>query len=60
MVWDFKFLREKAENWVKVSFDAGGENFGAHAKDPGQVRLADAFRLEEGDDGMDGFEGSSV
>lgn len=60
MVWDSKVLREKGENWVKIGSDARGENSGAHAKDPGQVLLEDAFGLEEGDDGVDGFKGSGV
>ena len=53
-------MGEETENWVKVSFDVGSENFGAHAKDSGQVLLANAFGLEEGDDGVDGFEGGFV
>lgn len=53
-------MREEIENWVELGFNVGGEDLRAHAKNPRQVLLVDAFGLEEENDGVNGMQGGSV
>ncbi|RDX86003.1 Auxilin-related protein 2, partial [Mucuna pruriens] len=60
LFWDFEFMQDKVKNWDEISFDVRGEDFGAHAKDSGQVLFLKAHGEKEGDDGVNGLQGSSA
>lgn len=48
--WDKEVMGEEVEDRREVQLDVRGEDGGAHAKDPWEVLVVDAFGLEVGDD----------